>query len=318
MATPGRSKWPRATLVEAAVVARRYHLDGKQKSEIAEELGISRFKVARLLEDARDAGIVRISVELPSELDFDLGERLAERFRMRRVITVRSADSDPDALTVAIGRAAADYLGGILGPEDLLGIAWGRSLTAMADAFDVRSGADVVQLVGGVRAAEAAISGVELARRMAERTGGKPHALHAPLIVRTPEMARDLRSDPSLADATGRFDKLTVAAVGVGSWDPPQSALFNELSHSARSELRDAGAVADVCAVVLDAKGRPIQSPVVERAVGITFAELSRVPEVIALAGGQGKVDAILALLRSGVLSTLVTDASTAEELLQR
>lgn len=45
--------------------ARRYYLDDASKVAIAEELDISRFKVARLLEEARDQGIVRIDVVDP-------------------------------------------------------------------------------------------------------------------------------------------------------------------------------------------------------------------------------------------------------------
>jgi DNA-binding transcriptional regulator LsrR (DeoR family) len=48
-----------ARLVLAAAVARRYYLEGETKVEIAGQLGLSRFKVARLLEEARASGIVR-------------------------------------------------------------------------------------------------------------------------------------------------------------------------------------------------------------------------------------------------------------------
>ena len=52
-----------AALVLSATVARRYYLEGASKSDIATELGLSRFKVARLLEGARASGIVRIELE---------------------------------------------------------------------------------------------------------------------------------------------------------------------------------------------------------------------------------------------------------------
>lgn len=306
-----------ASLIEAALVARRFYLDDKQKSEIAEELGISRFKVARLLEEAKGAGIVRITVELPSSIDLDLGERVSQRFGVRRVITVRAADDEPEIVAGAIGTAAAEHLDSILGPQDVLGVAWGRSLARMADTMRGRSGAEVVQVVGGVRAPESFISGVELTRRVAERTGGRAHPLLAPLLVQTADMATALRGDPSLADAIGRFDAITVAAVGVGSWDPPNSALFNEFTHAERAELRSAGVVADVSGIVLDGAGRVIEAPVTARMIGISAEQLRRVPEVVAIAGGAGKGDAVAAVLRSGLVSTLVTDTATAEHLLE-
>jgi len=44
------------------LAARRYFLDGASKIEIAQELGISRFRVARLLDAALRDGIVRIEI----------------------------------------------------------------------------------------------------------------------------------------------------------------------------------------------------------------------------------------------------------------
>lgn len=44
------------------ITARRFYLEDRSKTEIAEELGVSRFKVARLLEQARVTGVVTITV----------------------------------------------------------------------------------------------------------------------------------------------------------------------------------------------------------------------------------------------------------------
>lgn len=312
-----RSGRTQGSLVEAARVARRFYVDNKQKSEIADELGLSRFKVARLLDLARSSGIVRISIELPSAVDLELGERLAARRGLRRAIVVRIDESDADTLSATIGQAAADHLAAILGPEDVVGMAWGASLTAMADALrGSASGADVVQIVGGVRATGGMISGVEIVRRVAERTGGHAFPLHAPLVVGSAETAQSLRRDPALADVIARYRRLSVAVFGVGAWDPPQSALFNELPHDERARLRDAGIVTDVCGIPIDAEGTAIRTELADRVVGVTLDELRRVPEVVAVAGGRAKVAAIDAALRTGVISTLVTDAATAEQLL--
>lgn len=130
-------------------------------------------------------------------------------------------------------------------------------------------------------------------------------------------MARELRGDPSLADAVGVFGSLTVAAVGVGAWDPPSSAVFDELTASERADLASLRTTADICGIVFDDKGQVVTSPVTERVVGITLDELRRVPEIIAIAGGRDKVAAIAAGLRSGLVSTLVTDTHTARRLLR-
>ncbi|MCS5720618.1 transcriptional regulator [Herbiconiux sp. CPCC 203407] len=307
-----------AVSLEAAIVARRYYIDDKQKNEIADELGISRFKVARLLDEAKASGIVRISVDMPADIDLPLGEELSRAFGIQRAIVVRAIEAAPDATGALIGDAAAQYLAGIVGADDVLGISWGSSLTAFVDAVTTLAPAEVVQMVGGVRAAQMDVSGVELVRRLTRKTGGRAFPLHAPLLVRTATMAEELRADPSLADATGRFSRLSIALVGIGSWNPPKSSLHGEFTDAERADLESRGAAADVCTIVFDADGSELHSPALERAVGISAAELRGVPEVVAVAGGDEKVAAIRAALRSGVVRTLVTDSRTAEALLPR
>lgn len=316
MATTRQAATGSASLLDAALIARRYYLDGKQKSEIAQELGISRFKVARLLDEARAAGIVEISIKVPTDVDLDLGERLAAAYGLRRAIVVNVGSDDEEAIAAGVGQAGADYLAGLLTEDDVLGLAWGRSLTAMADSLQGRTGADAVQLVGGLRAAGPTVSGVELVRRVAERTGGDAFPMHAPLVVGSVEMSQELLADPALAEARGRFGRLTVGVFGVGSWDPPQSALLDELPPDARQELRAAGVVADMCGIPIDAQGREVRAAAAGRIVGIRLEELRRAPELIALAGGVSRVKAIAAALRSGAVTTLVTDARAANALI--
>lgn len=306
-----------ASALDAAHIARRYYLDGRQKSEIADELGISRFKVARVLDEAREAGIVQITIKVPTNVDLTLGDEVAQLFGLRRAIVVNTPQDDRDAAASMIGQSAADLLAGMLDEGDVLGLAWGNSLTAMCEALQGRSGADVVQLVGGVRAAATMVSGVELVRRAAERTGGTAFPLNAPLVVGSEGMAAELLADEALALTRDKFSALTVCAFGVGSWVPPRSALLEELPLAARSELLELGAVADLCGIPIDQDGHEIDSPVARRVVGARLNELRRVPEVIALAMGAERERAITGALRTGVVSTLVTEASVASALIR-
>jgi len=314
---PDRARTERSASVEAALVARRFYLADRQKSEIAQELGISRFKVARLLEEARAAGIVRIAIDVPSELDLDLGDALARAYGIRRAVVPRVVVGDDTDFTLAvIGAAAANTLAGMISADDVLGLSWGRALSEMVEAYKAAKGADVVQLVGGVGASRSAVGGVELVRRMADRTGGKSYPLHAPLLVTSATVARELERTPSLAATIARYPEVTVAVVGIGSWNPPSSAVQREVGRADAESLARAGAVADVCGYVLGADGQAVSEDFDARMVGITRDELRAVRDVMAVAGGADKVRAIDAAMRSGLISTLVTDSITASRLL--
>lgn len=303
--------------LQAAVAARRYYLDGKQKSEVADELGISRFRVARLLDEALAQGIVRIHVEMPTHVDVPLGDEVAKRFGLTRAIAVQTFENVPEVRSALVGAAVADLLADTLTENDTLGISWGESLTRVVDAIrDDLPAMDVVQLVGGVHAAEMNVSGVELVRRLSQKTGGRAFPLHVPLLVGSPTMALQLRADRALQDSFARLETVTVALVGIGSWSPPRSSLLQELSEEERSDLLAAGAAGDLCTHVFDEHGTALSTPGLERALGISLEQLRRVPTVIAVASGPDKVRAIASALRSGIVSTLVTDGATAEALL--
>ncbi|MBR23016.1 MAG: transcriptional regulator [Leifsonia sp.] len=277
-------------------------------------MGLSRFKVARLLDEARSRGLVKISVDLPADIDVPMGEEFARRFGIRRAVIVNTLGA-VDATVPLLGAAAAQYLARVLSPGDLLGMSWGRSLTSTVDAAKSLPVVDVVQLVGGLRS-NASTPGAELTRRLASKTGGKPFLLHAPLLVGSVKMAEALRADPSLIETTSRYRDLSVALVGIGAWKPAQSSLQDEFSPQGRRDLEDRGAVADICTFVLDLEGQVLSSDATGRSVGITNSELARVPEVVAVAGGEEKKEAIAASLRSGLVDTLVIDDSTAMALL--
>ena len=147
MATP--SVRP-AQLVLLATVARRHFLDGRSKVEIAEEFGVSRFKIARLIDEARERGIVHIEIRHVDGIDVDLSARLQERFQLQHAVVVDTPRDDPADVRQHLGRAAAELLAEVITPEDVLGLAWARSVSAMASALPRLPGVPVVQLTGAL------------------------------------------------------------------------------------------------------------------------------------------------------------------------
>ena len=121
-----------AALARAALVARRYYLDERSKVEIAGELGLSRFKVARLLDIARDSGLVRIEIGHPGLIDVDLAAQIMDRFGLEHAVVVDTQDDHAESMRRHLGQVAAELLAEVIGPEDVLGVAWSRAVGAMA------------------------------------------------------------------------------------------------------------------------------------------------------------------------------------------
>ena len=304
-----------ARLVLTASVARRYYLDGRSKIEIAEEYGLSRFKVARLIESARSSGLVRIEIAHPGGIDVDLSARLEQELGLRHAIVVDTSDDDVGALRKALGIAAADLLQEIVTPDDVLGVAWARSVSAMASALGRLPAVPVVQLTGALTRLDAADSSVDVARVTARAAGGPVFFFYAPLMVQDATTARALRQQPEVAHAMERLGSVTKAVVGVGCWAPGRSTVYDAATEAERERLRRDGVQAEVAGVFLDADGNPLRGTS-ERMIGIDAAQLRAVPEVLGLAYGAEKAAAVRAAVRGGVLDGLVTHTALARELL--
>jgi DNA-binding transcriptional regulator LsrR (DeoR family) len=305
-----------AQLVLTASVARRYYLDGRSKVEIAEEFALSRFKVARLLDDARSSGLVRIEIGHPGVVDVELSARLMEALGLTHCIVTDTPDDHPATLREHLGTAAAELLSEIVTPEDVLGLSWARSVSAMASVLRVLAPVPVVQLTGALARPGADDSSIELVREVARVAGGAAYFFYAPMAVPDPATARALRGQPEVARAFGLIGSVTKAVAGVGAWEPEQSTLYDATSEAERVELREAGVCAEVSGVLIDDEGHPVTAPLTERMIGITAAQMRAVPEVIGIVYGLAKARAVLAAVRGGYVDSLVTHSTLATALI--
>ncbi|MFD3666310.1 sugar-binding transcriptional regulator [Streptomyces sp. NPDC058659] len=307
-----------AELVQAAAMARRFYLEGKSKIQIAEEFGVSRFKVARVLETALERDLVRIEIRVPAELDAERSDALRARYGLRHAVVVESpaeaAEESPDPEN--LGEVAADLLGELVTEGDVLGLAWGRSTIHMAAALDRLPPCTVVQLTGVYDAGTAERGSVEAVRRAAQVSGGEAHPIYAPMLLPDPATAAALRGQTGIARAFEYFDKVTVACVSIGSWEPGISTVHDMLSDAERAHYASLGVAAEMSAHLFDAEGRRVGRDLGERCITVEADRLRRIPEVVAIAGGQRKAAAIGAVLRSGLVTSLVTDRAAADYLL--
>src|SRR5947208_13712429 len=171
-----------AGVVLAARVARQFYLEGVSKVDIADRLGISRFRVARLLASARDAGMVRIEIGLPGgTLDAGLSAELCSAFGLRHAFVFNFPDDDEQALRHRLGEAAGQALMDLITPGDVLGMSWSRTLSGLAAALTQIPPRPTVQLTGTVPSPDGRDL-PDLLRTVARVGRGPAHCLHPPLV----------------------------------------------------------------------------------------------------------------------------------------
>ncbi|MFE9939903.1 sugar-binding transcriptional regulator [Streptomyces hirsutus] len=299
----------------AAVIAKRFYLENASKVDIGQEMGLSRFKVARLLDMAVARGIVRIDIAFPTAIDAELSDALASRYGLRHAIVVTPHADDtggPEPYTRLLAPPAARLLTDLLHEDDVLGLAWGRAVTAVSRAFTWLPPCSVVQLTGVDPQHPITDESVKAVSLAAALSGGAAHPLYAPLVLPNALTATVLRSQPTIATALDRLGALTTAVLPVGAWGPGLSAVHDALSAPERRRHAELGVVAETASLLFDAKGTLVRTDLAGRVIAVDAEQLRRTPEVIAVAGGREKARAVRAVLRSGLLTGIVTDAATA------
>lgn len=326
----------------AGQVARLYFDRQLSKIEIASRLGISRFRVARLLDKALANGIVRIEFRDAPARDRDLGLALERRFRLDRCIVAADSD-DPQG---AAAQLTAELVDGLLERRQSIGVAWGSTVARVVASMPSRTdpSIDVVQLAGNSAAMGIGTAPGDTTRLLAERLGGRPHALHAPTFVESSDLRMALAREREIAETFGWFDRLSVAVIGIGAFvieasgsaEPharaagspgvsrderagrPSSSLLRSgaLQPEDLAGLEVAGAVGDLLVHPFDVDGRFVAPDLAARAMAISVQALRTIPRVVAVATGADKAVAIRGALRTGIVHMLVTDVDAATLLL--
>lgn len=303
-------------------VARLYYQQDLRQGQIGKQLGLSQATVSRLLKNAQNEGIVRISVNQPSSVHTDLEDELVKKYNLKDAVVVECpSDADEKYILREIGSAAAFYVETILKNQDVVGISsWSETLLALVDAMHQipgKKGVKVVQILGGVGNPSAEVHANRLTGRFADLVGGTPYFLPAPGIVGSEEVLRVLLDDQYVKEAMDLFQYITVALVGIGDVKPSKmlSLSGNIFTEKEQTMLRQNGAIGDICLRFFNANGERVKGSLDNRVISMNLEQFRNVSQAIAVAGADRKYQAILGALRGNWINILITDRCTAERL---
>lgn len=301
-----------ATLVR---VSRLYYELGETQEAIAALEKVTRPQVSRLLKEARVRGVVEIRIVDPAATSSgsSAGEELRERFGLRAVHVAPRLDGPPEVARRRVGQLAGQVLRSAIRDGMVIGVGDGASMAAVAEELPALApdvDATVVPLCGGFWRPGA---GPEPFRRIGDALGASVQALHAPGLLDDPAVRDALCAHPGVKAVTDFWSRLDLALFGIGG--PAWSE--SSLGRKALAELRAGDAVGEILIAPFSIDGRLVAASLRGRAIAFDARQLARVPLAIGVAEGPGKVAPILGALRGGLLNTLVTDARTAEAVLE-
>jgi DNA-binding transcriptional regulator LsrR (DeoR family) len=296
-----------------ANIASMYYEGEKNQNEIADELGISRVKVYRLLKEAREEQVVKIVIDWPIERDTQLENKLVQVFQLKKALVLKTNVGGLHRL----GQLAARHLELILEDGMTLSVCLGRSTYEVINAVrpTLSAHVNVVQAMGSIPFAIQEMDSPALARQLANKLGGQVFYLSSPLIANTPAEADVIRRQRLIEHTLNISRSADILLVGIGSLNPEVSR-YVQLDIIPAEKLRGLeaeGAVGDIGGQFINLSGEIHPCVYNQCMIGLTIEEMKHIPNTVAVAAGLYKAKAILGSLRAGVIDCLCTDSQTAQ-----
>ena len=299
-------------------VSQLYYMDGLNQQEIAKRVGFSRSSVSRMLTEARERGVVQITIGHPLQRLVSLENDLKNKYGLKCVRVAQSYDDD--IASTLVPQCAAQLLMENLKPDSLIVTSTGTPMAATIRSLPVIDypRAHVTQMLGSLASNNPLTDSPEICRMMAERLGCSYSLLPAPLIMGSADVARAVRSEKLISTAIALGNRADIAIMGVGAILGGHSGrIFNSFEDaSIARDMQEHGVVGHICGHHIDAMGRHVHTPLCDRTISIDFDHFRRIPLVIGVAWEQWRTTALHACLVGGLMSGLATNQGMAERLL--
>lgn len=241
----------------------------------------------------------------------DMETELSRRLGVPRVfIAAGNADEEPHVLS-DVGRMAAGRVRGLLQSGNTLAVTGGYTIAQVARFVPTASPLNVmvVPARGGIgRAVETQAN--TLVAEIARKLGGHHRLMHLPDHMDQSALNEMLKL-PEVREAMELLQRADVILHGIGRAD--EMAKNRHLSIAMTRKLAEQGAVAEAFGNYFDRQGICLYSA---SSVGVDLAILQPHCQMIAVAAGRRKAEAILAVLRHYHHTMLVTDEGAAREML--
>jgi deoxyribonucleoside regulator len=303
------------------VTASLYYIDGLAERKVAKLVGVSRSKVSRLLTQAREKGIVRISVDAYDPRNRSLETALQARFHLNHTFVIKTINAHSSAdIRRAMGAFAAPFIFDLIHPQSVVGIAGGRSLAELIQSIPKATqpqNLTVVQLMGNIGPNVSSFDAIELSRVMAERLDGTFYTINAPAFAPDAKSRDVFLSHDHVRSIWQLFERMQTAFVGIGTLNDSAFIERGMLHAAELAKLRAQGVVGEICGRFYDARGVECNTGYGSRVISISLDALRRVRQVVGVTNGAERASAIVAALKSGIVKSLIIDERGAEAVLQ-
>lgn len=296
-----------------------YYEQGQTQAMIAKKMEISRPVISKILQQAKESGIVSISIKDESAYAVELGLCLEKKYHLKDVLVIPdNSQKQAESVQKEVSQAASFYLKEQLKPEMTIGLSWGTTLADMIDEMPYASfpTINVCPLVGGVSSEHLYFDTNHLVFRLAEKLNSRCQYFYAPALAESIALADILNETELVGKAMNQAKNVDFAIIGVGN--PTESSTWNRLGYIEIKELeiiKETGVKGDAVASLFDRNGQTVNNDISKRMLGIKVEDLKNIPDVMVIGCGKEKAESIKALLLGNGCTILVIDQTIAEAL---
>jgi lsr operon transcriptional repressor len=297
-------------------VAWYYYKDNLTQTEISDLLNLSRNKVVRLLDRARAENIVQFHIKGPGVNCLEIEKDLLHSFKIDHAFVI---PTPKDYLSQSLSKAAAQFIESNISNNELIGFGWGEAVSRTIESLTIDPSIEIsmVTLTGGVnyyfqKREYSSESGLD-------KFKGGIHVIPAPFLASSEEMAKNMLSEPSVSNLLDLASLSNHVVVGIGGLSTASTIIKEEkMTLNELIYIKNHNAVGDILGQFFDAQGKILDLPHHNRLIGTQLSTLKKLHNVIGVAGGAHKVDAIYGALKGGYINTIITDEETATALIKK
>ena len=287
-----------------------YYMENMTQQQISQKLGVSRIRVIKMLEQAKQEGIIQFKIRQDGEQHMQVERQLAEKWGLKDTFVVPTPNAEEN-INETIAKAAAMYISHRISENCFINMGYGDTLSRILNHLATMNEypISVVSLTGGVS--------YYLPNAQSRTFNAKLYLIPSPLLVSSRDMVAAIREEPSVKEVFRMVRLATMTLVGIGGMSDNATILKNGiLSKNDFLYLSMKGAVGDVLSHFIDKDGVPVQTDVDNRLISTSLKTLRELDNVIGVAAGPAKVNAIRAALNGKYIDILITDEETALQLI--
>lgn len=297
-------------------VASMFYENDITQTEISKKLKISRPTVAALLQEAKKQGIVRITIVNQNTNSVKIQEEIKLKYNVKEVIVSSSNSMNPK---LDVGILCAEYIENRSNENLKIGIGFGTTVNSFIKSANYikTNFKSIVPIMGGVELENEALHSNLLCFTLSQKYRCKRSFFYAPVKAENQSQKQMLMDSKFVNKAIDNAKSVDIAIVGVGN--PLKSSTYLKLDYIKKKDLNilnKNSAVGDIVTTFFDSNTKPIETPLTDNFIGLNINDLKEIPEVVVLASGIEKLDAIKALIMNDVADTFIIDYDIAKNLL--